>query len=585
MKKNSIFTKTLILLIYFAALFFFGCSKDFDNIIKDNFDFSFTEEHDKNGFVFKTTRTTFFLIPEKEITTVNYYMKYNVTDGDGYFQNMEGETIKEHDTLNISKANFAYNYMPLNEGLHKVKVLAWDSNSNVKELELLYETKYSNFTFLLNKGGNEFVINTKNPINVTLLQDNGSNDSSEEVEFEIIYQIENGTGKLYYNENEYKEGERYTLPKGVSELTYFPETLGEHKLIVTAEAPDGGSQIQELILPIRNKDYLFTANSTDSNAFTESPVTVNFNISDLDTEGDTYTMFFTSGGNNGSFEYDDKTYAPGEIFSVPVGPFTGNYIGFSEGNHNIVFNASSSSDVPKTAAINIQYEKYEEFFDLNVSQSSQDKYEDKPFQLTTVTTATIAHAPNVNYDMTFNFTGATAGYIIYKGRIYNEGEVIPLDYGSTPMQFYPQTDENFTINFRVENSTGISQSVSEPITMFKKPEAKVKGEKHNVSCGGWNGCDYEVRLYVCWDVSCSEAFNGASLQRVEIRIWNRRSNKYDTHLFYYNDARGIGVNRFFMLENEGKEKDLRYLDQKYEVRIQDNNGQWSEIVRGTIIRV
>ncbi|SFZ94835.1 hypothetical protein SAMN05428642_105125 [Flaviramulus basaltis] len=582
MKKHANIIKALFGLFTFLILLFFGCSKDFDPIILDNFDFNFTEEHDEDGFVFTPTKTSFSLIPEKEITTVSYHMKYNISDAEGYFLTIEGDTIKANDTLNVSKLNFAYNYMPLNTGIHKVKVIAWDSNSNKKELELLYDTKFSDFSFLLNKGSNKFIINSKTPINVTLIR---NIVTDEENEFVMTYQVENGTGKLYYEDEEYGEGKEFLLPKGQSELSYLPETLGEHKLIVTAKAPDGATKTEELILMVLNKDYLFTANALDTDEFTGNPVAVNFNISELDVGGETYTMFYTSGDSNGSLEYDGQTYAPGEIFSVPVGSFTGTYTGISEGNHVIIFNVRSSSDVPKTATVNIQYIKYEEFFDLTVSQSSQDKYENQPFLLTAVTSATSEHDLKVTYNMTFNFTGATAGFITYKGRSYREGESIPLDYGSTPLQFYPQTDENFTINFRVENSTGIAQTVSEPITMFKKPMVKVKGEKHNISCGGWNGCDYTVRIHTCWDVSCSEAFNGASLQRVEVRIWNRKSGKWDTFLFSYNDARGTGVNRYFTLETMGKENDLKYLDQRYEVRIQDSNGQWSETERGSIIRV
>ena len=55
--------------------------------------------------------------------------------------------------------------------------------------------------------------------------------------------------------------------------------------------------------------------------------------------------------------------------------------------------------------------------------------------------------------------------------------------------------------------------------------------------------------------------------------------------FNYNDAKGAGVQRYFELEEEPKEKKLRYLDQDYEVRVQDSNGQWSTTVRGTIVRV
>jgi hypothetical protein len=72
---------------------------------------------------------------------------------------------------------------------------------------------------------------------------------------------------------------------------------------------------------------------------------------------------------------------------------------------------------------------------------------------------------------------------------------------------------------------------------------------------------------------------------VEVRIYNKDDRRWDTMLFNYNDARGTGVERYFELEEEPRENRLKYLDQDYEVRVQDSNGQWSNTVRGSIIRV
>ena len=341
----------------------------------------------------------------------------------------------------------------------------------------------------------------------------------------------------------------------------------------------------DITVNVAAKDYTLTASGTLQQAYTGEQVDMNFNISEIGIGGDTYEMYFSASGNNGSFEYGGTSYSAGESFEVPVGAFSGKYAGTTEGNHNITFTVRSSSDVGKTASVNIQYEKYEEFFDFNISQSSEDKYEGQSFTLTAVTNASTGHDTNVTYGMTFTFTGASAGYIYYKNQIYREGDIIPLDYGSTPMQFFPETDENFTINFRVENSTGISQTLSESIIMFKKPIVAAKGEKRNISCGGLNGCDYQVRIFTCFDTNCSEAYNGTTLQQVEIRIYNRFDRRWDTKLFNYNDAQGTGVDRLFLMEEEPSEGKLRYLDQRYEVRVQDSNGEWSEVEKGTVQRV
>lgn len=1007
--KNFKLTALVIGVLALSAIVVLACSKDFEDIILDDFDFSFKEEHQEVSFVLEGTRTSFSLVPEKEITTVDYFAKYASSNGRGYFLNMTGDTIKENDTLKISNRSWTFNYIAVDTGLHKVKFIAWDSNKRSKQLELLYKVRYSSFSFLITKGVNEFIINSKNPLNATLLRNKETEDKGK---FEITYQIENGTGKLYLGDQSFDAGKAFELPKGISEMSYLPETLGEHKLIVTAKAPDGATLTRDLLLNVLNldftinatatsaqveldtnlaiaidlktqdelsdvqylithsfsatsegagtvrdhnggvmepgqyrtimpntynytfksttlgkrkiyfdvrdsngqskrdsveievanipftfsgnsesnsvfmnerlqfnfnirskgntenitynltyeivegngrimgingntiqnstdypvnlgnfslfyypesigshevsflvtdnygqevgpviidletkqndfkvnitpsktsefanipvnviinvdeipnntngnyqafyssgrnsslrvngteygpgekfplrpnsnnvvytgteagrhdivlsvesdagvthsantainynqidflftagsqksdisvgettslnfnifesigsskytmryssignaliknengiivnagniydvakgnfnwsfegisegniiltfyvkndtglektvavnfnvsrKNYNFIANTTQSQAIIGDIVNINFNISELGIGGDTYVMYFTSGSSNGSFEYQGTTYSAGESFTVPTGSFQGKYTGISESNHNIEFISRSSSAVEKTAQVNIQYDKYEEFFDFIISQSSENKYEGQFFTLTAITNARAGHDTKVNYNLTYNFIGASAGYIYYKNRIYREGDVLPLDYGSAPMQFFPETDENFVINFRVQNSTGISQTVSESVIMFKKPKVAAKGEKRNIRCGGLNGCDYQVRIFTCFDSNCSESYNGSTLQQVEIRIYNRFDRRWDTKLFNYNDAQGTGVDRIFLMEEEPSEGRLKYQDQPYEVRVRDTNGQWSNTVTGNIIRV
>lgn len=1117
MKNQYTPTKITMGLLSLVCILIFACSKDFENVILDDFDFSFSGQHPEENFLFESSRTTFSLVPEKEISTVDYFLKYTSINAKGYFLNMEGDTLRQNDTLTIRNRNWAFDHVAIDTGAHRVRFTAWDSNLRTKELELLYNAKFASFSFLLNKGVNEFIINSKNPVNVTLLRDKETESPANKSDFEVTYQIENGTGKFYYGSEVFDVGKPFKLPKGISELSYLPQTLGEHKLIVTAKAPDGASLTEELLLNVLNldftinttaaatqveldtnlaiaidlktqdeesdvtyeithsfssesegsgtvrdhnggvmepgqyrnilpnsysytftstelgkrkiyfdlrdsngqtkrdsveievanipftfsgnsesnsvflnersqfnfniksngntvnieynltyeilegngrltgitgnniqnstdysvesgnfslfyypesigshqvsflitdnygqqvgpviidletnqndfqvnitpaktsefanipvnviidideipdgadarydafyssgrnssirvngteygpgekfqlspnesnvvytgneagqhdivlsvesdagvthttsttinynqvdflfnggsqksdisvgesislnfnisesvgssdytmrfslngnalirnesgsevsagsiydvpkgnfnwslegtdesninlifyvqndtglektvgipisvnakdynftgiatqaqaeigeevamnmnitevgiggdtyvvffssgssngsfefqgtvyspgevfqvptgsfeglytglsssnhnitftarsssgmekmvgiaievspKDYTFLANTLTSQAHTGDAVDINFSIMELGMGGDTYSMYFSSGGAIGSVEYQGINYAAGESFTVPIGSFQARYTGISESNHNIAFTVRSSSEIEKTSDINIQYDKYEELFDLTISPSSVDKVEDRPFPINIVTNAATGHHPDVSYALTFTFNGERAGYIVYNGEIYYEGETMPLDYGSTQMQFFPLTSENFNMNFNVENSTDISRTVNESITMLKKPKVAVKGEKHNINCGGLNGCDYTVRIYTCFDINCSEAYNGSTLQQVEIRVYNRFERRWDTHLFNYNDAQGTGVDRYFTLEEESSDGKLRYQDQPYEVRVMDTNGQWSNTGTGHIIRV
>lgn len=998
-----------------CLILFFACSKDFENIIEDSFDFSFTGTNEADIFIFEASKTDFSLEPERMVSDVTYFMRYDVINGKGYYLGSENDTIRENDTIPLTDFDMSLNYMAVDTGAHKVKVYAWDSNQLTKELDLTYNTSFASFSFVLTKGSDALIINSKNPINATLIRDKETagprSDSSGD--FEITYQLENGTGLLYVGDTAHEPGKEFRLPKGVTEFGYQPETLGEHRLSMTAEAPDGAKITRELLLPVGNlnfsfratagssqvelntnlavnidlqtqdeesdvtyeishafapesegggtvrdqnggvmnpgtnraivpgnynytfqsvelgqrkiyfdvrdsngqtkrdsveievanipftfsgnsesnsvfigertqlnfniksngntsnieygisyeildgngtlrnesgtelrnstdypvnfgnfslfyspettdthrisfvvtdnfgqssepviidleikqnefevtftpsktsefsnipvpgiinideepegtndtyeafftsgksgeasingntygpgeifdlgadtnnifytgfepgehhlvfsvesgsgvthatdpiiityqqvdfsftggiqksdisigeitsvnfnisetvgssdytmrftmngnalikdtngntvspgnsydipkgnfnwslegvsegtvlitffaqnetglekpveitvnvspKDYNFTANATGPGGFIGESTTINFNITELGLGGDTYTMYYSTGNANSSFEFDGNVYGPGETFTVPVGSFTGDYTGLSEGDHNIVFNTRSSSNVPKTAEVSLAYERYVEPFDLTISQAPGERLEGDAFNITVITNVEGTHDPTVTYEMVFSFRGNRAGYIIYSGTRYDEGETVPLNYGSTNMTFYPDTPDKFSIDFVVDNSTGETRNGSTFVDTLRRPVALVKGEKHNVSCGGLNGCDYQVRIYTCFDIGCSEAYDGATLDRVEIRIYNRRDNRWDTRVFNYNEATGNGVDRYFLLEEEARESRLRYLDQDFEVRVRDTNEQWSEVTLGKVIRV
>ena len=53
----------------------------------------------------------------------------------------------------------------------------------------------------------------------------------------------------------------------------------------------------------------------------------------------------------------------------------------------------------------------------------------------------------------------------------------------------------------------------------------------------------------------------------------------------YSEAKGSGVERYFEMETEPRESRLKYLDQNYEIRVRDSDGQWSDWTSGTIVRV
>ena len=78
MKKLKTTTKVTIGVLTLISILVIACSKDFEDVILEDFDFSFSVEHPEESFVFERTRTSFSLVPEKEISTVDYFLKYYV---------------------------------------------------------------------------------------------------------------------------------------------------------------------------------------------------------------------------------------------------------------------------------------------------------------------------------------------------------------------------------------------------------------------------------------------------------------------------------------------------------------------------
>ncbi len=509
----------------------------------------------------------------------SYSMVFASAGSNGNFA-YNGRTYTAGETFNVPTGSFQGIYTGLSASNHAIGFTVNSSSDVQKTNSISIDVTPKDYNFSANSDRQQADIGEDVAINFNITELGTGGDT-----YTMYFSSGGSNGSFEYQGTVYAAGESFSVSTGPFQGNYKGLSASNHNVGFTVRSSSEVEKTNTVSIDVTPKNYNFSANALEQQANTGDVVDINFNLDELGTGGDTYTMSFSSGGSNGSFEFQGAVYSPGERFDIPVGIFLGKYTGISESNHNIEFTVQSSSNVEKTADVNIRYEKYEEFFDFNLSQSSEDKYEGQPFSMTVVTNATTGHDPDIAYAMTFNFSGASAGYIIYKGIIYREGDNIPIDYGSTPMRFYPETDENFSINFRIENTTGISQTVSESVVMLKKPTASAKGEKINVSCGGINGCDYEVLIYTCFDTNCSEAYNGATLQRVEIRIYNRFERKYDTKLFNYNDAGGSGVNRRFRMEIEPSEGKLKYLDQRYEVRVQDSNGQWSEVEKGTVQRV
>ena len=143
------------------------------------------------------------------------------------------------------------------------------------------------------------------------------------------------------------------------------------------------------------------------------------------------------------------------------------------------------------------------------------------------------------------------------------------------------------ISVSVRDNLGNTNVENIVVNVNRKPIAFGRAEKENVSCGGLNGCDYRVRMYIRRSgFGESQAFDGATITTVRIRIFNRQDNRWETIVRNFNELEtNTQGDIYWRLEEEARESRLRYLDQDFEIEVQDSDGIWSDKSFGSVIRV
>lgn len=468
-------------------------------------------------------------------------------------------------------------YTGLEKDAHSVIYNIKSSAGYSHQAETVITFKEIDFTFTGNISKNE--ISVGETANITMNINESEGTSTYKGRFTM-----NGTAIVKdHNGNVITSGDIVDIPTGSFTWTVEGAAANDVSMTIYAKNDSGKENPLPINFSVKPKNYTFSSTPSRSNAFTNETVDVLLNIEEIGAGGDTYTVYYST-SNSGYITFNGTTYNPGEKFNVPAGNSTVVYTSLSDqnGTHNIEFNALSSSGVAKNDIATINFEKFLEPFTLNVSQGSGDKKEGEPFTLNVITNASSGHNAMVDYQLAFTFSGVTGGTIKYNGQTYSTGQNIPIDYGAISMEFTPTTDEDFTINFNGTNSTGQSASTTTSVVIVKKPIVFTKGEKHNVSCGGFNGCDYESRVYICWSEACSKTFDGAIIQSIHVSVKNSSTGNYENHTFSPGDAYGNDGDRFFILEKFGKESSLNYKNQPYDIYIIDSNGNKSDTKSGRI---
>lgn len=318
-----------LLFLCASAVLLFGCTKDFDGLIVDSFDFTVTAKNDPEGFVYQDLSTTFSINPSREVEGAEFFFDYEIIEGDGYFIDKDGNIYEPGDGA-LDNLIFEYAYVPTVTGRHNIKFKVTDHRDNLVESVLDYEVEYAPFTALLKGGTNSYVVNRDNDLLLIMLSENTSKEL--DTTYIVKYSVDGGLGTIYRDTVNLEIGKELKFQKGNSEISYVPTTLGEHIISMVCRSPDGFEKKISHAFEVENITFFVSADVVNSSGTIGDNVDINvvLQTTDVIEEVDYEVVFYFAEDSEGSGTVTDDTgEAVVSATQYPIEP----------GSHSFTFNS------------------------------------------------------------------------------------------------------------------------------------------------------------------------------------------------------------------------------------------------------
>ncbi|MEM8765194.1 MAG: hypothetical protein AAGD88_15355 [Bacteroidota bacterium] len=565
-----------------ASMLQFVVEDNNGNKVTETIDFSIQKEEfeisvrmSPDGVTFgEQAKAIITVTAPNHVETVEYELMYEFLEGSLTFLDSNGNPVPQETLISVPVGVTEWDISTDSPEDVQVKFFGQNNTDFSDEAEETFQFGQEEFELTARITPSTITVGEESTITLTF----DVPEHSEVVTYEALFRFEEGTATV-------KDADGTTLNANA----YYPVVVGTNEWKVTGVEPgvpniefvgrnstnftDNASDSFE----VKQKDYTLSVTSNEQGGFTGESVIIRGEIEEIGIGGDGYSLSFQNGASVGTLVYNGNTYNPGDEFLVPVGIFEMVYTGTSEGDHNLVFNGLSTSNVPKQAPISFRFEKYVEPFTLSVTQANGRKLSGEPFNIAVTANATNGHDPNTDYFISFRFNGTDRGSIVYQGVTYTEGQPIPIPHGFSNISFTANDDVDFPIVWTATNTTDEEEQQNMQVDMYPRP--KISGvltwffADNKRSCG--NGCNWDYHGLVKMDVQTDPS---ASADIFRIRVRNNRPNHptqgqfvtYTTsftsgvkrdgfHEFYYDTFVPTGTSEW-------------YDNQPYTITVVDSNG-------------
>lgn len=480
----------------------------------------------------------------------------------------------------LNSGSNGLSYTGINEGTHTLSFKVTSSSNIEKEAVVEVDFVSIDFNFSGNASKNELFITEVTNLNFIINQ-TGIGTTNYESRF-VINQGEGiirGDDGALLNPNVY-----YEVSDGPGNYTWSFEAVSDGRVDLTFFTRNITGQEEEvrIFIDVEATDFELDVVAANTNDFVFETIPLSFSLNQQGVEELEYNMTYSTNGD-GFLTIAGVDYNPGENISLTnvPGTFNGSYTGNSVGNHQVTFRVVSSNANIKESTVNMNFNT----IGFQISVPANLSIKETLTGSFNVVINPDRPSENINYEIqlesdqsgNFNFGGLSQGIFMEANVGNNTFNYTPLDYANG----------THIITVTVRDNLGNNKVENVVVNVKRKPVAFGRAEKQNINCGGLNGCDYRVRMYIRRaGFGESMAFDGATITTVRIRIYNRKDNRWNTIVRNFNELETNDQGDiFWRLEEEARESRLRYLDQDFELEIQDSDGIWSDKSFGTVIRV
>ncbi len=309
-----------------------------------------------DAFLDTPETTSFTITGGGTIDAGDYQIKYNVTEGAGYYM-VNSERIEEDQFVDLpSGPQFTVEYIGTTVGTNKVTITIRDESEREEDFALTYNVNDTAFTFDVVPTPESTYVDGEIDLNLSISEISSATYNVQYVfgtpDADII-----GSGNILVDGTALNPETTVEVPVGDSSWKFEGVTIGTVEILFTATSSLGVSVEKSIIVEVGDTpDFTFTARTETLQALTNNPIEIGFTLEE--TVGtSTYIMTYTT-SNTGSLVYNNVTYAANETIPLVVGTSFGEYTGTISGEHNINFTVVNTNTTPisREAPVNVVYD-------------------------------------------------------------------------------------------------------------------------------------------------------------------------------------------------------------------------------------